>query len=41
MIGTAASKTEAQKAVSSGDVNWAGKMSALAKQVQLGLGLIY
>ena len=35
MIGTAASKTEAQKVVNSGDVNWAGKMSTLAKQVLL------
>ena len=41
MIGNAASKNEAQQAVSSSDVNWAGKMSAFAKQVQLGLALIY
>ena len=41
MIVTAASKAEAQQAVRFGDVNWAGKMSVFAKQVQLGLALIY
>ena len=32
---------EVQQAVSFEDVNWPGKMSAFAKQVQLGLALIY